>query len=116
MQPKRRIYVAGPMRGLPLYNFPAFDAAASRYRVAGWEVINPAEMDRSRGFSEHNDEPSPEFLKQAIMDDLTAISDCDALALLPGWRESLGAQAEVALARFLGLQLLCAETFAVIEE
>jgi hypothetical protein len=113
---KKLAYIAGPMRGLPLYNFPAFDAAASRYRGAGWEVINPAEMDRSRGFSEHNDKPSPEFLKQAIMDDLLAISECDALALLPGWRESLGAQAEVALARFLGLPLLCAETFAVIED
>lgn len=104
------------MRGLPQYNFPAFDNAAFKLRVAGWDVINPAEMDRARGFNENHHVPSEAFLREAIMEDLKAITTCDAVALLPGWQKSLGAQAEVALARFLGLKLIDAETFAVIEE
>lgn len=38
-----RVYIAGPMTGLPEYNFPAFHAAAKAWRDAGWEVLNPAE-------------------------------------------------------------------------
>ena len=39
----RRIYVAGPMTGLPELNYPAFNAAADRLRARGWHVENPAE-------------------------------------------------------------------------
>lgn len=38
-----RVYIAGPMTGLPDFNFPAFHAAAAAWRAAGWEVFNPAE-------------------------------------------------------------------------
>lgn len=99
----KTIYIAGPMRGKPLYNFPAFDQAAHKLRLAGWTVINPAELDRVRGFQPTDPTPSQEFLKEAIMIDLQEISECDAIAVLPGWEESKGACAEVALAAFLEL-------------
>jgi hypothetical protein len=44
-----RVYIAGPMRGIPEFNFPAFDAAA-RGRAMGLEIISPAELDRAHGF------------------------------------------------------------------
>ena len=37
------IYVAGPMRGYPEFNFPSFHAAAAQLRAAGHTVFNPAE-------------------------------------------------------------------------
>lgn len=46
-----RIYLAGPMRGYPDFNFPAFIAAAAWLRAAGHEVFNPAERDLDNGFS-----------------------------------------------------------------
>jgi len=44
------VYLTGRMLGIPLYNFPLFDAVAARLRAMGWTVINPAELDRSEGF------------------------------------------------------------------
>lgn len=104
------IYIAGPMRGVPLYNFPAFDAATKKFREAGWEVISPAEMDRDKGFTETMPEPSATFLKAAIARDLSAISICTAIALLPGWEASRGVRVELALAEFLEIPIYCADS------
>ena len=54
MSQPQRIYLAGPMTGLPDHNFPAFRAAAEGLQQAGWEVVNPADnfggrMDLPRG-------------------------------------------------------------------
>jgi hypothetical protein len=101
------------MRGYPLYNFPAFDTAAALGRRLGYTVISPAEMDRAVGFDETTP-PSlltPAFLDEAIRRDINAIlnlSPGDGLALLPGWERSRGCAAEVALARWRNLNILCA--------
>ena len=100
-----KVYIAGPMRGKPLYNFPAFDAAAAHFRERGWEVINPAEMDRERGFKEDLDIPSADFLRNAILSDLVAITGCTGIVMLPGWEMSQGANVELALAKFLNLDI-----------
>ncbi|MHB1850453.1 MAG: DUF4406 domain-containing protein, partial [Acidimicrobiales bacterium] len=47
-----RIYIAGPMRGVKDWNFPAFDAARDLLVAAGWEVVSPADLDRAGGFVE----------------------------------------------------------------
>ena len=33
---KPRVYIAGPMRGRPFYNFPAFDKACSELNQQGF--------------------------------------------------------------------------------
>lgn len=39
----KRIYIAGPMSGLPEFNYPAFNRAAAVLRAQGHHVENPAE-------------------------------------------------------------------------
>jgi hypothetical protein len=96
-----RIYIAGPMTGYPELNFPAFHAAADRFRRAGWEVANPAE-----NFGGRTDLARESYLRA----DLTLLARCDAIAMLPGWQSSRGAQMEYLLARALGMAVLDAES------
>lgn len=71
-----RIYIAGPMTGLPEWNFPAFHAAAARLRARGWEVVNPAEE-----FEGKTDLPYRAYVER----DLEQLRTVDALAVLDGW-------------------------------
>ena len=56
---KKIVYIAGKMRGITYYNFPAFDAARDRLTALGFEVLSPADMDRKMGL----DPRDPEWLK-----------------------------------------------------
>ena len=49
---KPTIYIAGPMRGIEDFNFPAFDRQEELLEKQGWRVINPAELDRQNGSPE----------------------------------------------------------------
>lgn len=108
-----KVYVAGPMRGYPAFNFPAFDHAAAELRKLGHEVCNPAEHDRDKHgtmIDESEDGNLAEIqakgfsLRDALAYDLSWIAKhADAVCVLTGWEDSLGALAEVALADALGL-------------
>jgi len=108
------IYLGGPMRGLPSFNFPAFDFAAHKLRDQGHHVFSPAERDReihgnkledNAAGDEKQAEKTVGFsLRAALAADTDWIANhADAIALLPGWEKSSGAQAELALAKALGL-------------
>lgn len=94
------------MRGYRLYNFPAFDEAQETLERQGWQVFSPAEMDRRRGFNEHQDIATPEFVRNALLNDLAVIAgECTHICLLPGWEESHGVEIELLFARLCGLQV-----------
>ena len=88
-----RLYVAGPMSGLPDHNYPAFHEAARKLRAAGYTVLNPAENGRPPG------DPWQAFMRDAI----ALLIQCDAVALLDGWQNSRGAVIEQNLAKNLGM-------------
>ena len=101
-----RVYLAGPMTGLPEFNFPAFDSAAESLEAMGHVVFNPAQMDRDLGFDPSQPSVSKEFLRDAMRRDLSAICGADAIAMLPGWEKSGGARIEWMLAVHLGLKVV----------
>jgi hypothetical protein len=105
------------MRGLPYFNFPAFHEAAVRLQFEGHSVFNPAARDADLYGSDLSaknltgDEAQAACqhgfsLREALAADTEYICmKADAIAMLPGWRESKGAKAEHALAEALGLQV-----------
>jgi hypothetical protein len=96
----KRIYVAGPMTGLPDFNYPAFNDAATRLRALGFEVENPAE---------NPDPPCRSWLGYMRMA-VGQVARCDAVVLLPGWETSRGARVEFQLAIGLGLHVITVES------
>lgn len=113
---KSRVYIAGPMRGLPDYNYPSFHKAAREWRASGFEVVSPAELDlkeerRAQGlWARLLRRPTrkldfPAYLRR----DLRELSRCDAIALLPGWQDSQGALFELQAALLMGLMVYNAD-------
>lgn len=88
------------MRGLPEFNYPAFHDMAAALRARGHEVYNPAEYP-------HDGSKEAFPIRQAFADYARFIClEADALFLLPGWECSLGASAEIALAKNCRLPIL----------
>ena len=104
----KKIYIAGPMTGIPQYNFPAFLEAEEVLKGRGWQVLSPARMDIDRGFNPIKD-PFAVFTDDMIMPairmETAAILDCDAIAMLDNWNASKGATADFYVARWAGKQL-----------
>lgn len=124
-----KIYVAGPMRGIPEFNFPAFNEATAVLRTKGHTVFNPAERDNerhgtdiSKGNATGDESVAAKEhgfdLREALAEDLDWICrNADAIALLPGWRDSKGANAELAVAKALGLKFFgITVNFGVLDE
>lgn len=98
------LYLAGPMRGHALNNFPMFDCAALALRNAGHTVWNPADHDRAMGLDEHSECNEPEQFHEMFRWDLARVMEVDGVAFLPGWRKSRGACAERTVAHYLGVK------------
>lgn len=90
-----RVYVAGPMTGLPEFNFPAFNAASAMLRAQGLHVENPAE---------HGIVDGAEWADY-LHYDLGRLATCSEIHLLPGWSNSRGAALEALCAHTLGMTI-----------
>jgi len=99
-----RLYVAGPMSGIPHFNIPLFDRVTADLRWSGHEIINPAEEDpqpvrKAALASKHGDPadllPTGSTHGDLLARDVKMIADgVDGIALLPGWWKSKGARLE----------------------
>ncbi len=103
----KKIYIAGPMRGIPEYNFPAFMEADDLLTLYGWITINPAQVDIDRGF----DPKTPQHtltkkdLEDFIVRDIHLVMSADAICLLEGWEHSKGVGVEIAIAHYCDIPI-----------
>jgi hypothetical protein len=92
-----KVYIAGPMEGVEDNNHPAFYAAAQAWGDAGWEVINPAELEEKPA--------TPGSWRWYMRRDIKELVDCDAIAMLEGSGASKGAMLEQNIAQALGIRV-----------
>ena len=90
---KKKVYISGPMTGLPEHNTPAFRGAAEKLRSLEYSVCNPAETDDILGPLTH---------EQYLRFDFERVLEADFLIALPGWENSLGATSEILVAIRVG--------------
>lgn len=112
---KRFWYLAGPMSGIPQFNFPLFEAAAEQLRVSGYNIISPVELDdketrkcalASLTGAPGTDTPNGESWGTILSRDVKIIADqVRGIIFLPGWEKSRGARLEAHVA------ILCGHVF-----
>lgn len=105
-----RVYIAGPIAGKPDGNRPAFEKRARELKALDHVPVNPWDVspvghqgdcigDRVEGEDYHR-------YGCLLRADIEALMYCDAISMLPGWRESRGASTEEHVARSLGLMIM----------
>lgn len=85
-----KIYISGPITGMPDRNAPLFNEVSRVLSDAGIPNVNPIALD---------DDQEPESWDAAMRRDIMCmVSECDSVMMLPGWEESDGARVEYHLA------------------
>ena len=95
---KERIYISGPMTGIKDNNRELFEKARIKLDKEGFDTVNPLDMDM----------PENEGLtyQQRLRFDIRALTYCDSIYMLPGWKQSKGAMLEYNVAVSLGLKVI----------
>lgn len=90
-----KVYLAGPMTGIPEFNYPQFAKHADDLRTRGFEVVSPHELcDQSMSW------------RLCMKVNIKRLVECDMIAMLPGWDKSRGACLEMQIAQGLGLEFM----------
>ena len=84
------VYISGPMRGHPEFNYPAFNEAAKVLKAEGYAVLNPAS-----NFEGVDNLPREMYMKH----DFIHVLQADLVIVLDQWYLSEGAKIEVAVAQ-----------------
>jgi hypothetical protein len=85
-----KVYIAGPVSGIPNFNRDAFARVERLLLAAGHEVVNPLRASPYRP-----GKPWAAYMR----DTLPAMLACDRVQLLPGWWHSRGTLLEIIVAR-----------------
>ena len=109
-----KVYMAGPMTGIPFFNYPHFRSVAEMLREEGFKVISPIEMDSAAAvaaalaspngtmeeFNAAFEGETPNTWGDFLSRDVKLIADdgIEAIVVLHGWEKSRGARLETFVA------------------
>lgn len=100
---ENKVYISGPITGQWEGNRLAFLEAEHTWMNRGWIVCNPRELN-----------PAGTSWKNCMLADLKELLTCNAVAVLPGWRNSKGACLEVHIAERLEMPVYEADTGVLV--
>lgn len=104
----KRVYISGPITGMPNENKEAFQKYEDKFRNIGLEPVNPHKLFTEKELIEfekklkNDEERWAAFMKK----DIAELVNCDLIAVLPGWEKSKGANIEVRIARDLFMPII----------
>ncbi len=93
---RARVYISGPMTGIPGNNSGSFNRAAFKLRDMGYAVCSPIETSEFLGDLTH---------EQYLRFDFHRVLEADFLIALQGWHDSKGARAEILMALRMGVKV-----------
>jgi hypothetical protein len=91
-----KVYISGPMTGLPGLNFDEFNRVEQQLIKHGVDPVNPAKI---------NPAMDADWV-DCIVADILAMRDCKAIIMLKGWENSFGAKIEKLVAEKLDMQVI----------
>jgi hypothetical protein len=135
-----KLYLGGPMRGYPLFNYQAFQDACLYLERLGHVVVSPHDIDLEEGYISAEwrcakelrcadggwfpttriftkVELTDEFtMERALRRDIVEIAHADGVAFLPGWVNSQGCQIEDKVREWFGLPRFVVHPFIQFRE
>lgn len=93
MKTCEKIYISGPITGMPNLNREAFTEAKM---ALGKCAVNPFDL---------NDDQKTKKWSDYMRKDISALVQCDSILMLPGWQFSKGAGLELYIASILGFTI-----------
>lgn len=101
----KKVYIAGPMSGVPNYNRENFCAVEKAMELLGHEPFNPIHHEGSKR-AQAGTTSGTEAYRECLGIDLDWIcKNADAIYMMRGWEKSYGCKAEHATAVALGLEI-----------
>jgi hypothetical protein len=104
---REKIYIAGPINGIPDGNKHGFLAMANRLEELGYDYINP----RAKGWEEADIPEGMDLWTYMMKLSLQEMMDCNSILLLDGWEDSRGASIEYRLALDLAMPIYFEKNF-----
>lgn len=99
-------FVSGPMSDIEAFNYPLFNEISGKLRDVGLNVFNPAPV-RDDVAAAYNPQTEEELYKLTLRECMRWLLDpnCEAIVVLPNWRDSSGSRLETFAAWTVGLPL-----------
>lgn len=100
-----RLYIGGPMSGLPNNNHPAFAYACRRLYLAGHTPVSPHVLEANAHTHTNGQMTKGELYRWVIPGDIFALASCKGMIVLPGFEASDGTGFELHAAQLFELEV-----------
>ena len=91
-----KVYIAGPITGYEDSYMKTFSRTEEHLTDQGYEVLNPTKLPHN------HDKKHSSFMRE----DLKELLECDAVYMIAGWKESVGASFEYDTAKICGIPVM----------